>query len=275
MTRLYVEGIGLYGPGLGGWAEGAKVLAGTADYVAAPAAVPPCALLPANERRRAPQTVKLALAAGTEAFSAAGRDPAGAVTIFASSGGDGETIHDILNVLASPLRELSPTKFHNSVHNAAAGYWSIATGATTASTSLCAHDDSFAAGLLEAAAQAASADAPVALIAYDVPYPAPLFSVRPVGATFGAALVFSSVPTPAAFACLDLSLHPGAGAITFAAIPALEDLRQSTPAARGLPLLAALAGGMATNVTLGYLDDMTLQLNISPRPAAGWPDQAP
>jgi len=264
MMSLYVEGIGIYGPGLDGWTQSAPVLAGDTEYIPAPASIPPCILLPANERRRAPQTVKLALAAGTEAFAAAGRDPAGAVTIFASSGGDGETIHDILNVLASPLRELSPTKFHNSVHNAAAGYWSIATGATSASTSLCAHDDSFAAGLLEAAAQAVAAGEAVALIAYDVPYPAPLFAVRPVGAIFGAALVLSPVPTPASFARLDLALQPGSAAASPAAIPALEELRASTPAARCLPLLAALASGMAANVTLGYLDDMNLHLAISP-----------
>ena len=199
-----------------------------------------------------------------------GATPPAAATIFTSSGGDGETIHDILNVLASPLRELSPTKFHNSVHNAAAGYWSIATGATSASTSLCAHDDSFAAGLLEAAAQAAAAGEAVALIAYDVPYPAPLFAVRPVGAVFGAALVLSPVPTPASFARLDLALQPGAAAASPAAIPALEELRPTTPAARCLPLLAALASGMAANVTLGYLDDMaSAPRNLTAPEAAG------
>jgi hypothetical protein len=159
------------------------------------------------------------------------------------------------------------------VHNAAAGYWSIATGATSASTSLCAHDDSFAAGLLEAAAQAAATGQPVALIAYDVPYPAPLFTVRPVGAVFGAAFVFSPVPTAASFAQLHLALRPGPGKATPAAIPALEALRQSTPSARCLPLLAALAGSMAAEVTLSYLDDMTLALKILLRPEASWPEQ--
>jgi hypothetical protein len=168
------------------------------------------------------------------------------------------------------LRELSPTRFHNSVHNAAAGYWSIATGSTAASTSLCAHDDSFAAGLLEAMAQTAAANRPAALIAYDVPYPSPLFAVRPVGAIFGVALVLSPTPTQIAFAQLDLILRPGPATATPAA-PALEELRQTTPAARCLPLLEALAKPMATELSLGYLTDMTLQLSIAPRPTAGWP----
>ena len=48
---------------------------------------------------------------------------------------------------------ISPTRFHNSVHNAAAGYWGIATGATAAANALCAYDASFGAGLLEALTQ--------------------------------------------------------------------------------------------------------------------------
>jgi Beta-ketoacyl synthase, N-terminal domain len=264
--HAYIEGIGLCGPGLDAWQQSIAILAGHAAYLAAPAKPPALTLLPAAERRRAPQTVKLALAVGTEAFAAAGRDPITTPTIFASSGGDGETINDILSVLASAQRELSPTRFHNSVHNAAAGYWSIATGATAASTSLCAHDDSFAAGLLEALAQTTTGQA-VALIAYDVPYPSPLFAVRPVSATFGVALVLSPTPTPTAFARLDLALQPGAAASTPAA-PALEVLRPATPAARCLPLLEALAKGVATTLSLSYLTDMHLQLTITPeRPA--------
>jgi len=269
MMHVYLEGIGLCGPGLDGWAQSAAVLAGEAPYTAAPANVPASSLLPPAERRRAPQTVKLALAAGTEAFAAAGRDPADTATVFTSSGGDGQTIHDILTALATPPRELSPTRFHNSVHNAAAGYWGIATGATPASTSLCAHDDSFEAGLLEAMAQAASSGEAVALIAYDVPYPAPLFAVRPVGAAFGVALVFSARPTAASFLRIDLALNPGTGTPTPTA-PALEDLRQTTPAARCLPLLAACAKTTASQITLSYLGDMILSLSITPRPAAGW-----
>ncbi|WP_297492753.1 beta-ketoacyl synthase chain length factor [Acidocella sp.] len=263
MMRVFVEGIGLCGPGLDGWAAAAPVLRGQADYIPAPANPAPSALLPANERRRAPKMVKLALAVGAEAFAAAGRDPATTPAIFASSGGDGETIHDILATLAAPQRDLSPTKFHNSVHNAAAGYWSIATGAMAPSTSLCAYDDSFAAGLLEAVAQVVSCGEAVALIAYDVPYPEPLLLVRPIGAIFGAALVLSPVPTQASFARLEITLKPAAAAPT-QTMPALEDMRRATPAARALPLLAALACGGPAQVALAYLGDMALHIAVLP-----------
>ncbi|HQT63157.1 MAG TPA: beta-ketoacyl synthase chain length factor [Acidocella sp.] len=269
--RLYVEAVGLCGPGLNGWAEAAAILAGQAAYVPAPVTIPASALLPANERRRAPKTVKLALAVGVEACAAAGRDPAETPAIFSSSGADGDTIHDILTVLASTQRELSPTKFHNSVHNAAAGYWSIATGAKAASTSLCSYDGSFAAGLLEAAAQLGAGGQAVLLIAYDVPYPSPLFAVRPVGAECGVALVLSPAPSAASFARLDAALWPGAY-VGSSAGAALEPLRQNTPTARALPLLAALAGDGTPEVMLDYLPDMGLKVRITHRPAAGWPE---
>ncbi len=261
--RLYVEGVGLCGPGLDGWGESAPVLAGERDYAPAPVRPPPAALLPANERRRAVQTVRLALAVGAEAFAAAGRDPSRTATVFASSGGDGENIHQILSVLASSNSELSPTRFHNSVHNTPAGYWSIATGSRAASSSLCCYDDSFAAGLLEAAVQASSARQAVGLIAYDVQYPAPLGDVRSIGAPFAVALVLAPERTGAAFAGFDLDLRPGKDASDFGP-PALEDLRRGTPAARSLPLLAALARRDAASLSLNYLGDMVLTLHLAP-----------
>ena len=268
MIRFYIEGIGLCGPGLNGWEASRPVLAGTGDYAPAPINVPASMLLPANERRRAPQIVKIALAIGAEAFAMARRDAAGTAVVFASSGGDGDTIHEILHVLASPDRALSPTRFHNSVHNAAAGYWSIATQSRAASTSLCCYDDSFAAGLLETAVQTAAAREAAALIAYDVRYPAPLCDARPLAAAFGVALVLAPAPTAASIACIELELRSGTLPPPAMGLPELEWLRRGTPAARSLPLLAALARREETCISLGYLDDMALMLNMTPLAAS-------
>lgn len=265
--RVYVESVGLCGPGLDGWVGSVPILAGVQDHVPVPVRVPPLTMLPANERRRAVQTVRIAVAVGAEAFAMAGRDPAATATVFASSGGDGETLHAILSTLAFPDPELSPTRFHNSVHNAPAGYWSIATGSTAASSSLCCHDDSFAAGLLEAAVQAMTEEQAVALIAYDVQYPAPLSEVRPIGAAFAVALVLAPVQTDAAFACVEVGLRPGSGASVLKS-PGLEMLRRSAPATRSLPLLVALARGATARLTLDYLD-MVLTLDVTPMPDGG------
>ncbi|MBU6448409.1 MAG: beta-ketoacyl synthase chain length factor [Rhodospirillales bacterium] len=260
--KLFLNAVGLRGPGLDGWEASALILAGKVPYLAAPTAIPPATLLPPNERRRAPQTVRLALAVGAEAFASARLAPADCAAVFASSGGDGETIHDILATLAGPLRELSPTRFHNSVHNVAAGYWSIATGAKTPATSLCAHDGSFVGGLLEAGAQALAAEGMVALIAYDLPYPEPLASVRHIGAAFGVALLLSAVSSTQSLARLEIELcAPDSYACTR---PELEDLRRNIPAARVLPLLEALARGEEAAVELDYFDDLALAVRVTP-----------
>ncbi|HLZ64833.1 MAG TPA: beta-ketoacyl synthase chain length factor [Aliidongia sp.] len=262
--RLHVEGIGLAGPGLPDWAAGAPVLAGRAAYEPAPVVLAPSALLPPAERRRMTETVKLALAVGSEAVAGAGREAGDLPSVFASSGGDGATITAILDILASEQREVSPTRFHNSVHNAPSGYWSIATHSRESSTSLCAHDFSFAAGLLEAAALAVAEARPVLLAAYDVPYPAVLHAVRPIHSTFGTALVLSPERSVASLATLTLSLERGDGAETRMAAPALEDLRTGNPAARALPLLAALAEGAARDVALPLMAGNLLKLAVVP-----------
>ena len=156
MLNAWIEGIGLLGPGLDGWPQALAVLRGEAGWAHAPAALPAPELLPAAERRRASRIVKATLAAGLQACRQAGRDPASLPGVFASSGGDGHNCHAICELLAGEDRQVSPTRFHNSVHNAAAGYWSIATGATPASQTLSAHDASFATGLLEAMTQMAT-----------------------------------------------------------------------------------------------------------------------
>ena len=267
MIRVYVEGIGIQGEGLNGWPSAAAALAGQRDYVPAPVNLPPNMLLPANERRRMVTTVKLTLAAGTEAFAHAGRDPSETATVFTSSGGDGDTIHNILDALACEQIEVSPMRFHNSVHNAPSGYWSIAMKAVEPSTSLCVHDASFSAGLLDAAAQAALDRRAVGLIAYDLPYPEPLNAVRTIGSMFSVGMVLTPAPSKASFACLAIALTQGNEPTTMAD-PLLEAMRLGNPSARSLPLLAALARGLETQVILEYLGDNTVTVSIMPLSSA-------
>ena len=184
-----IQGVGLVGPGLADWASGARVLAGEEAYTPHPTVMPAPAGLPAAERRRTGATVKLALSAAQQAVAGAGVDPQGLSAVFSSSGGDGLICHEICETLASAQRQVSPTRFHNSVHNAAAGYWGLATGATAASTALCAYDGSFAAGLLEALALVSVDRVPVLLCAYETNYPEPLRSKRPLPEPFAVALV--------------------------------------------------------------------------------------
>ncbi|HKA38381.1 MAG TPA: beta-ketoacyl synthase chain length factor [Burkholderiales bacterium] len=262
--RVFAEGVGLAGPGLPGWKASRATLAGFGAYTRAPTAAAASELLPAAERRRVGTPVKLALAAGSEAVGAAGRDIATMATVFASSSGDCDNVHHIFEALASPERQVSPTRFHNSVHNAVAGYWSIAAKCRQASTSLCCHDASFAAGLLETTVQTGAGDGPVALIAYDHPYPEPLNSARPVGGEFGVALVLAPRATSRATAALDIEFVPRDADATRMDDAGLEALRCAVPAARSLPLLAALAGEGRATVILGYVAGTHLRIAVAP-----------
>ena len=260
----YVEGVGLAGPGLRGWQASRAMLSGEQAYSFAPTSVAPSELLPPAERRRAGVPVKLALAAGREALVSASRDAATTPTVFASSSGDCDNVHFILETLASPERQVSPTRFHNSVHNAAAGYWSIATQSRAASTSLCCHDASFSAGLLEAVSQVAVANGAVVLIAYDHPYPEPLNGVRPIHGEVGIALVLAPQGSERAIAALDVTFIPEERGATSAGDSGLEKLRVGVPAARGLPLLAALARGSRQTVVLEYVAGTHLSVVVTP-----------
>jgi Beta-ketoacyl synthase, N-terminal domain len=271
MTQLSacVRGIGLLGPGFDDWPSAASILAGATRYAPRATVLPVPSALPAAERRRTGAVVRLALAIGFEAASSAGANPADLPSVFSSSGGDGYNCHEICQTLATGDRQLSPTRFHNSVHNAASGYWSIAAGATPSSSVLCAYDATFAAGLLEALTQVVVDQTHVLLVAYDSAYPEPLHAVRPIPDAFGLAMVLAPVlpadttnRTAAAPALLTVTLTDSSADLM--TDPRLETLRASIPAARCLPLLSKLARKEPGRVVVDYLEDQRIAIEVAP-----------
>jgi hypothetical protein len=271
MTRpslaLQVLGVGLLGPGLPDWTTGQQGLREPSGWQEGPTpAAVPQRLAPA-ERRRAGAPVKISIVVADEALRQSALDPATLATVFSSSSGDTQNCHILCEVLATPERPVSPTRFTNSVHNAAAGYWHIATASRAPSTSLCAFDHSFGAGLLEAASQAIATAQPVMLVAADVPYPAPLHAARPLPASFGVALVLAPAatgtpPGVTPIATLGLSLPGEAVAPSVCDQPALEALRAAVPAARALPLLQALARAGTHEVVIEAAPGLSLCLQV-------------
>jgi hypothetical protein len=256
-----VEGVGLVGPGLAGWESAQAILAGREAYVAAPTITPAPEALPAVERRRAGKSVKLALAAGLGAARASGRSAGDLTAVFASSTGDGDNLHAICETLASDDPLISPTRFHNSVHNAPSGYWGIATGATQPADSIAAFDASFGAGLVEALGRLASDPSrAVVLISYDAPYPQPLHATRPIPDGFAVGLVLASRDSHSGAA---IEIDTVAGDPTQMTDAALESLRRAIPAARSLPLLALLASGSAGTAVIEYLDGLALAVTLA------------
>jgi hypothetical protein len=258
----YVSGIGVLGPGLANWPETASVLSGRVDYSPARTELPTPALLPPAERRRTGRVVKLALAVALEATARAGVNPAQLASVFSSSGGDGHNCHELCLALARESREISPTRFSNSVHNAAAGYWSIATGAKLESNVLCAFDASFCAGLLEAMTHVAVDRESLLLVAYDSEYPEPIHAKRPLPDAFGAALVLTPERTPDSLARIEVTLGDEPADTMSNAV--LETLRLAIPAARSLPLLRQLAQSAAGRTVLDYLDVSRVVVTVEP-----------
>jgi Beta-ketoacyl synthase, N-terminal domain len=263
---VFVEGIGLLGPGLSSWAQGRQRLDGSSPYQPGRCVLPLPMSLPAAERRRAGAVVRVSLAVGQEAVAASGLQAAALPSVFSSSSGDAINCHEICSALASGDRLISPTRFHNSVHNAAAGYWSISSGSMASSSVLCARDASFAAGLLEAMTQTVVEQTTVLLVAYDTDYPEPMHSVRPVPDSFGVALVLSPVRSERSIAQWSLTAATCISGATPDRLDdgALEDVRQSIPAARCLPLLRSVALQNAGTVVLDYLAGLQLTVQVAP-----------
>ena len=264
LIRVAVEGVELRGPGLANWAQTQSILAGQEPYRAEPTVLEPSAWLSPAERRRAILSVKLVLGIAKGAVEQSGHDPKLLPAVFASSGADGETNSAILSALTTASHEVSPTRFHNSVHNAPSGYWGIAVQSRQAITSLSAYDASFAAGLLEACVQTAAGRQPVLLVAYDLPYPEPLNSARLISECFGVALVLSPMPSNRALAEITLRMAEApADAASQCADPGLDELRLGNPAARSLPLLAMLAARSSGPLYFGY-NSACLELIVVP-----------
>lgn len=261
-NRVFIDGIGLTGPGLSNWAEGREIMAGLRPYLPQTTNLTAPAGLPAAERRRVGPLVKLALQAGMEAVEAAHAAAETLATVFASSSGDGDNCHALCEALAGD-RLISPTRFTNSVHNAPSGYWGIVSRAVAPSTTLCAYDASFAAGLLEAVTQVKVERQGVLLVCYDAPYPSPLREARPVTQSMGLALVLSPQASANSLASIEVALcDEAADTLPW---PELETLRRSIPAGRGLPLLRALAtGSSASRVVLDYLNQRQLAVELRP-----------
>jgi hypothetical protein len=255
MITLFVAGVAVRGDGLDGWEAARPVLTGEAPYIPAAARLPPPAILAPNERRRAGPVTRLALAVASEAAESSGLPSASLRSVFASSNGDGATIHAILQTLAEPDAPVSPTQFHNSVHNAAAGYWSIGAGSAQPATCLGCHDSTVGAALLAAAAEARVEQQPVLLCVYDVPLPEPLNAARPTARVFGAGLVLSPADRPGCLARIRIGWvagEPPPGSEAPHVDPG--SLSRTNPAARILRLLEALATRQADRLAIGLLD---------------------
>jgi hypothetical protein len=262
LTSLWVAGVGIIAPGLPDWSIAAAVFRGQQPWQATEAAVPAVSMLPKNERRRASQTIRFALEAAQQAIAASGFAPTELATVFGSSSGEGDVLDAILEVVTGAQPRVSPTLFHNSVHNAAAGYANIATGSRAPSLSIGAFDETVAATLLAGAVQARRG--PVLVCVYDTALPPTLRDVRDVSMSFAAALVLC--PERPAAPVARTAVNIAARSLPESAMRQsdLAALVRANPAARVLPLLEAIARREAAEIVLSWEDSPSLEITVLP-----------
>jgi len=257
MTTLGIDGIGFWASGLPGW-DAARAFVAGGTLVDGTPRKPVATLLAPNERRRAPDTVALALHVAQAACEMAGADPAQLPSVFTSMHGELAITDYMCATLADAPLGISPTRFHNSVHNAAAGYWTIGTHCMQPATAISAYRASFAQGLLEAAAQLVDGATQVLLVAYDADAPGPLGPISRSEGLLGGALVLR-LADDAHPLRLQLELRPG-DAVD--AGDALSRQLGGNAMAPMLPLFAALAGDGASTVELTAAHGQRLQLQV-------------
>ena len=211
-------------------------------------------LLPATLRRRAPQTVKLAVEVMHQATSMAGLEADSVGVVFASSMSDMQTTDRICHTLAEHPELISPTQFHNSVHNAATGYWSIITKSHEPANAICAHDHSPFMALLEAAIQCADENQPMLVVSQEVEAPLPFSSICANRNPCAAALLISP-EGPGEDALARLQLEVIDEAVSWPDLP--EPLQDRLTPSSGANLLALLAA-------IGSTDTKPMQFPLTP-----------
>jgi len=167
MRPIYVRGVGLWTPGYDrpeAWCQ---------QKLDPALEKPEAALLEGALRRRATPLTRLAVEVLQQATSHADCDPGTTPTVWATAHGEHTPAIKLLSMMQRGEGKLSPTHFHNSVHNTAGGYASIATGNVAPSTTLTGGSELVASALLEAWCLLESSGSDVALVLADEPLQSP------------------------------------------------------------------------------------------------------
>jgi Beta-ketoacyl synthase, N-terminal domain len=266
LPPTHIEGMALWAPTLPDWAAASAAFRGEAAGVATPLKRPAPELLHAAERRRAPDTVVLALEVAAQAVAQSGRSAQELHSVFTSAHGDLSLTDHMCRILATTPTLLSPTKFHHSVHNAPSGYWTLSTHCMQASTAVSAFECSFAAGLLEALTHCAADHRPVLLVGYDVAASGALATTNQSRGLLGVALVLAPQASQNTLFTLQ-------SALVTSNLTNLTNLKVRTPLqssaaqalatnamADALPLFEALARGDEALVQLPLSNALGLEL---------------
>ena len=204
-------------------------------------------LIPAGMRRRTSMTTRMAVTAATLACTQAQVDTQSLASVFASLGGEIQVTDALCRLLPDDNELLSPTQFHNSVHNTTAGYWSILNKCQAPTTAIAAADDTFSMGLIEVWSQLQQqGNGERLLVCYDELWPD--YLAPPIGKTaFACAFVLS---TEAEQAIGTITMPQALPQYALDIQPEWLKLTESAPAAAAIPLLLGLQNNEPGQVAL-------------------------
>lgn len=206
---------------------------------------PPAALLHSRLRRRTSTLTRATVTALEAALDHGGAAIDEVRFVLVSSFGEIETTVALLEQLGDPEGPVSPTKFHNSVHNTATGYLSIASGNHREATALAGGPHNLEIGVLEALTGLAQTGGDVALIFAEELLPAP-FSRGDADPSFAVALYLSAQrPGPEQPRSLDVELcltHRRTPLLATPVAPGVEGVGLPTMVEPLVELLRSVAG---------------------------------
>jgi Beta-ketoacyl synthase, N-terminal domain len=255
----HVEGIALWAPTLPGWALARAAFRGEGGPAQFPRPLCPPAALSGAERRRAPQTVALALTASEEAVRDAGRDASELLAVFCSAHGDLPIIDHLCSTLVHTPLLVSPTRFLHSIHNAPAGLWSMLSRNPHANTAVNGAHHSFANGLLEALVLCEAEHRPVLLTGYDTAAVGALRHTTRSEGALAVALVLSPTASRRTQATWRWRLAPGRAPDPGVHSDAARALAGNGMSA-ALPLFESLARGDGSSLALPVSTHQSLHI---------------
>ncbi|WP_373019565.1 beta-ketoacyl synthase chain length factor [Thiomicrorhabdus sp.] len=255
----YIESIGLQAPGLEGWQASQDVLRDAQPYQSVPLSKYSPQFLPANERRRTTDTIKLALRTAEEAVENYSEEQISQMpTLFACVDGDTTISAKMVEAVMAEEPMISPIHFHNSVHNAPAGYWMIGKHNQQAASAISAGDYQIANTLIETLTQLSAAHPKVMLVVYDLPIDPEIKKHSPDFQAFAFSMVLSLQPTPDSIAEIELTLS--------------DEMPQNDPvkafpenkAAEFLPVLKSIAKRQSGAFRFPLSAKQAIRLNLTP-----------
>lgn len=266
-----IKAVGGWGQNFTNWEELSELIT-TGSTVENTATSPKPEIIPANERRRAPLPVKLAVESSWQATQSADMDPKDLACVFVSGIGDTQLTDYMCKVLATESMQLSPTKFHNSVHNAAAGYWTISTGCMKAANSVAGFNESVPLALLEAITQCVQENISVLITFYDAPSSEILKPLLKNEQAFAVSLIIqpynASNDIQSENVLLEIDVLPETCEWPSLALgEELSKCYQTNPVARILALLDVIARKKTGSIKLPMSNETTLRLAVNHPPS--------